>query len=58
MDESKKITVRAAGKAHPAIQFADGFIMVVCSCPGSKNGKLANMAVKIADGHEVSNCRK
>lgn len=56
--ETKDITVRAAGKCHPAIQSKDGWIMVVCTCPGSKNGSLANKAVKVADGHDKVNCRK
>lgn len=56
--EFKKITVRAGGKAHPALQFANGYIMICCRCPGSQNGRLSNVAVKVADGHEAVNCRK
>ncbi len=56
--ETTKITVRAAGKCHPAIQFKDGGIMIVCRCPGSQNGSLANSARKIAEGHDAVNCRK
>lgn len=56
--ETKNVTIRAAGKCHPAIQFKDGSFMVVCRCPGSQNGRLANAAVKIADGHDAVNCRK
>jgi hypothetical protein len=51
------ITVRANGKCHPAMRFADGFVVIQCNCPGSKNGSLANRAVKVADGHESANCR-
>lgn len=60
--ESKDVTIRANGKAHPAIELFDangrstGFIPC-CNCPGSKNGSLANSAKKIAEGHEKSNCR-
>jgi hypothetical protein len=58
-----KVTVRANGKSHPAIELFDangkstGYI-VCCRCPGSQNGSLANSARKIAEGHEASNCRK
>ncbi len=59
----KNVTVRASGKCHPAIEYfgadgkSNGFI-VICNCPGSKNGSLASSARKIADGHEAVNCRK
>ena len=61
--EFKKITVRAAGKAHPALQYfttegkPNGFVLC-CRCPGSQNGGLANSAVKVADGHSAANCGK
>jgi hypothetical protein len=58
MTELKSITVRASGKCHPAVQTESGFVILVCTCPGSKNGKLANVATKIADGHDKANCRK
>jgi len=50
------ITVRANGKCHPAVQFEDKYFMIVCACPGSKNGSLANRATKIAEGHQAANC--
>lgn len=55
--EPKKITVRASGKCHPALDFGYGQPMIVCSCPGSKNGSLANRATKVADGHDSANCQ-
>ena len=54
--ELKKITVRANGKCHPAVE-QNGFIMLCCSCPGSRNGRLANCATKVADGHDKANCQ-
>lgn len=56
--KTKNITIRANGKCHPAIQFKDGSFMPVCNCPGSQNGRLANVSRKVADGHETANCRK
>lgn len=58
MNETTKITVRAYGKCHPATTDKTGYVTVVCSCPGSKNGRLASAAIKVADGHEKVNCRK
>ena len=56
--ESKKITVRANGKCHPAVQHPGGAIMISCRCPNSQNGRLANVATKVADGWEKANCGK
>ena len=54
----KKITIRKSGKCHPAIEYEDGGIMAVCTCPGSQNGSLANGSLKISEGHEQVNCRR
>ena len=54
----KKITVRANGKCHPAVQFPEGFIMIVCRCPGSQNGTLVKKCTKVAEGHDAVNCRQ
>ena len=53
---NKQVTVRANGKAHPAIMISEDFFMIVCRCSGSKNGSLAKRAVVIAEGHEKCNC--
>jgi hypothetical protein len=59
-DLMKKITVRAFGKAHRALVYTSGpykgFVVISCSCPGSKNGKLQNQSRYLCDGHEASNC--
>lgn len=55
MTEPRKVTIRAAGKAHRGVVI-NGHLYVTCSCPGSKNGRLANQAKIICDGHEQSNC--
>lgn len=56
--EYKKITVRANGKCHPAIEHPTYGMIVTCRCPGSQNGQLNNTARKVAEGHEQVNCRK
>ena len=54
----KNVTIRANGKAHPAIEIAPGQYLLCCKCPGSRNGQLANQATKVAEGHEAANCNK
>lgn len=57
----KKVTVRANGKCHPAFaNYYDGKFagyQLLCSCPGSKNGHLANKCTFVADGFDAKNCR-
>jgi hypothetical protein len=53
----KKVTVRANGKCHPALLLSGNYLMLVCSCPGSQNGKLAKTAKIVCEGFEESNCR-
>lgn len=55
-EELAKVTVRASGKCHRAIVHPVYGMMISCSCPGSRNGKLESVAVKIADGWEKANC--
>lgn len=58
-EEPKKVTVRASGKAHRAAIFSwdrPGRFTVMCSCPGSQNGKLANRATIVCEGWEKANC--
>lgn len=54
--ELTKITVRASGKCHRAIVHPLYGMMISCSCPGSRNGKLESQAVKVADGWDKANC--
>lgn len=54
--ELTKITVRASGKCHRAIVHPVYGVMISCSCPGSRNGKLESQAVKVADGWDKANC--
>ncbi len=56
--EYRKITVRANGKCHPAIEYPTGFVAIVCRCPGTQNGSLIARSVKVADGHDAVTCRK
>lgn len=56
VNEPEEVAVRASGKVHPAIKFADGSIMVCCSCPGSRSGKLNNMA-RVVGSIDLVNCR-
>jgi len=53
----KKVTIRANGKSHPALLINGNFLLLVCSCPGSQNGKLAKTAKIVCEGFEESNCR-
>jgi hypothetical protein len=54
----KEVTIRANGKAHPAIELSPGQYLLCCKCPGSRNGQLARQATKVAEGHEAANCNK
>lgn len=62
-NDFRKVTVRANGKCHPAVEVwvdgkKQGGVLICCNCPGSKNGSLTNKASKVSDGHEAANCRK
>ena len=57
-NEPKKVTFRTgASKAHRGLVFPDGWLVAVCGCPGSQNGRLTKSAKIICDGWDKSNCQ-
>ena len=57
-----KVTFRThGGKAHRGLLTVDAggkWLVAVCGCPGSNNGRLTKGAQVICEGWEKSNCRK
>lgn len=55
-DSEVQITVRGAGKCHPATFHSRYGVIINCCCPGSQNGSLVHRVTKVADGWERVNC--
>ncbi len=54
-DELKKFSFRNGGKVHRGGDL-NGFQFAVCKCPGSRNGRLLQGAVRVAEGWDEVNC--
>jgi|APCry1669189101_1035198.scaffolds.fasta_scaffold228428_2 hypothetical protein len=54
----EKVTVRkGANKSHPAFIDSKGYLMIVCSCPGTSNGSARHGMRIICKGWDKVTCK-
>jgi hypothetical protein len=61
MTKATKITFRKRGKVHHRGLIRENqygqYLVAVCSCPGSQNGRLIKGAQIVCQGWDRSNCQ-